>query len=135
MDRRSSIHQVLPGSRRGTFLLPDAAIEIALNPMERTLFRLFLAHPEGIPADGLRLHWKELCELYEQESCFDDKPLRDNALKSLCAESKRVFYANISRIKKKFAAALGARKAAPYIIKRCTDGRYRISGHITPINL
>ena len=98
---------------------------IVLNPMERTLYRLFLTHPEGISADNLLAHWQELCRIYEQESCFDDPPLRANALESLCSESKRVFYANVSRIKKKLISVLGARKAKPYIIARDNAGLYR----------
>lgn len=125
MTTSRSKYPIVPGERRGDFQLPDAGVEISLNPMERTLYRLFLAHPEGLPADGLILHWQELCDIYESESRFDDKPLRDNALESLCAESKRVFYADISRIKKKFVTALGARKAAPYIIKRDKSGLYK----------
>lgn len=93
--------------------------------MECTLYRLFLAHPEGIPSDNLLLHWRELCALYARESCFDDPLLMDDALESLCAESKTVFYSTVSRIKRKFVAALGARKASPYIIKRGKDGMYR----------
>ena len=99
---------------------------VVLNPMERTLYRLFLSHPEGIIADSLPAYWQELSTIYEQESCFDDKPLRDTALESLCSESKKVFYSTISRIKKKVVSALGARKAAPFIIQRGKDGRYRI---------
>ena len=118
-------HSIIIGQRRGFILLPEENRHVVLNPMERTLYRLFLAHPEGLPADGLILHWQELCDIYESESHFDDKPLRDNALESLCAESKRVFYADISRIKKKFVTALGTRKAAPYIIKRDKSGLYR----------
>ena len=118
-------HSIIIGQRRGFILLPEENRHVVLNPMERTLYRLFLAHPEGLPADGLILHWQELCDIYESESRFDDKPLRDNALESLCAESKRVFYADISRIKKKFVTALGARKAAPYIIKRDKSGLYK----------
>ena len=93
--------------------------------MERTLYRLFLSHPEGIPSNDLLAYWQELCRIYEQESCFDDKPLREDALESLCSESKKVFYANISRIKKKFVSALGARKAQPYFIARDGSGLYR----------
>ena len=98
---------------------------MVLNPIERTLYRLFLSHPEGIAADDLLACWKELCRLYEQESCFDDKPLRENALESLCSESKKVFYANISRIKRKFVNALGTRKAKHYFIARNASGLYR----------
>jgi len=118
-------HSIVIGQRRGIILLPDESNYVALNPMERTLYRLFLSHPEGIAADQLLAHWQELCRIYEQESCFDDPPLRANALESLCAESKRVFYANVSRIKRKFVAALGLRKAKPYFIARDESGLYR----------
>lgn len=113
------------GKYRGHVLLPETGLEICLNPVERTLFCLFLTHPEGILADALLLHWQELQSIYERESLYDDPGLRDDALESLCAESKRVFYANISRIKKKFVAALGARKARGYYIKRYPNGLYR----------
>ena len=100
-------------------------MQLCLNPVERTLYRLFLSHPEGILADDLLAHWRELCAIYARESCFDDPLLRDDALESLCGESKRIFYSNVSRIKRKFVSALGASKASPYIIKRDKDGLYR----------
>ena len=118
-------HSILISQRRGIILLPDENMYVVLNPMERTLYRLFLSHPEGIAADNLLAYWLELCRLYEQESCFDDPPLRANALESLCSESKMVFYANISRIKKKFVDILGVRGAKPYIIARDRNGLYR----------
>lgn len=120
------------GKYRGNVLLPEAGLEIYLNPVERTLFCLFLAHPEGILADDLLLHWQELQSLYERESLYDDPGLRDDALESLCAESKRVFYSNISRIKNKFVAALGARKARGYYIKRYPNGLYRTLATLSP---
>ena len=119
------------GKYRGRVLLPETGLEIYLNPVERTLFCLFLTHPEGILADDLLLHWQELQSFYERESLYDDPSLRDDALESLCAESKRVFYSNISRIKKKFVAALGARKARGYYIKRDPNGLYRTLARLT----
>lgn len=119
------------GKYRGHVLLPESGLKIYLNPVERTLFCLFLAHPEGIFADNLLLHWQELQSLYERESLYDDPSLRDEALESLCAESKRVFYSNISRIKRKFISALGARKARGYYIKRYPNGLYRTLATLT----
>ena len=116
---------IVIGQRRGIILMPEENRYVILNPMERTLYRLFLSHPEGIAADNLLACWQELCRIYEQESCFDDKPLRENALESLCSESKKVFYANISRIKRKFETALGPRKAKHYYIARNPTGLYR----------
>ena len=100
-------------------------IEIQLNPMERTLFLLYLRHPEGIASDNLLLHWKELCSIYEKESVFDDTDLREARLESLCGESKMVFYGLISSIKRHFCRALGARRAMPYYIRRDKNGIYR----------
>ena len=76
-------------------------------------------------SDDLVLHWDELWGIYANESRFDDPSLREDALVSLCSESKRVFYSNIARIKRKFVEAIGARKAKGYYIKRYPNGRYR----------
>ncbi|MBQ9711127.1 MAG: hypothetical protein IJV54_02415 [Bacteroidales bacterium] len=123
---------IVQGSGKGFFLLQeecdkrsgDAPAQIYLNPIERTLYRLFLSHPEGIPADYLPVHWKELCALYAQESLYDEPSLREDKMESLCAESKTVFYATVSRIKRKFTEALGVRRARAYIIQRSKSGAY-----------
>ncbi len=106
-------------------LLPEEGAELRLNPMERTLYRLFLRHPEGMPADDLLLHWPELEMIYAQESCYVDESLREKKLESLCGESKMVFYATISRIKKGFKKALGASRAKHYYIARNIHGVYK----------
>ena len=117
---------VIP-STRGTFLLPEHKATILLNPMERTLFRLFINHPEGIASENLLLHWQELCDIYALESCYENNSTREAAMESLCAESRHTFYTNISRIKQKYVKALGVRKASGYIIKRGKDGLYKTS--------
>ena len=111
--------------RQKTVSLPEEGTQVSLNPMERTLYRLFLAHPEGIPADDLVLHWQELSDIYARESCFDDPEIRASKLESLCGESKRVFYSTVSRIKKKFTEKLDPWRAGAYIIKN-ENGIYRI---------
>ena len=105
--------------RQKTVSLPDEqAQQVILNPMERTLYRLFLAHPEGISADDLLLHWQELCQIYAKESCFDDPDIREAKLESLCGESKKVFYSTVSRIKGKMVQALDLGRAGAYIIEK-----------------
>ena len=101
-----------------------------LNPMERTLYRLFLAHPEGISADDLLLHWQELRNIYAKESCFDDPDIREAKLESLCSESKRVFYSTVSRIKGKLVKALDPWRAGAYIIKN-EGGVYKVNAKLT----
>ena len=111
--------------RQKRVLLTDEGAQVMLNPMERTLYRLFLVYPEGISADDLVLHWKELQDIYARESCFDDPDIRVAKLESLCGESKKVFYSTVSRIKKKFVEQLGPWRSQIYIIKN-ENGIYRI---------
>ena len=123
MQKRQYKVQMTPYSER--IFLPEEGAEFRLNPMERTLYRLFLCHPEGMPADDLPLHWQELEMIYAQESCYVDEELREKKLESLCGESKRVFYATVSRIKRGVKKALGATRARPYYITRDIHGVYK----------
>ena len=123
LQKRTKMNVVIKW-RKKEVALPDEQAQVSLNPMERTLYRLFLAHPEGISADDLLLHWKELCEIYSKESCFDDPDIREAKLESLCGESKKVFYSTVSRIKGKFQQALGPWRAQAYIIMN-EGGVYR----------
>lgn len=115
--------------RRRIVELPDESAMVSLNPMERTLYRLFLAHPEGIMADNLLLHWKELGNIYAKESCFDDPDVREERLASLCGESKKVFYSTVSRIKKKMIQVTGLWRAGAYIIKN-EGGVYKVKAKL-----
>lgn len=121
---RAKHHIILVG-RQGIITLPEENVTVRLNPIERTLLCLFLTHPEGIAADNLLHHWKELRIIYGMVSPYDDESMRDGVIESLCSESKTVFYSNVSRIKRKFVSALGARKASAYIIKRDKNGIYK----------
>lgn len=132
MSKNSTFRPVVPGPGRGRFFLPAESVEVRLTPIESTLYRLFMAHPEGLLADDLVLLWNEICHIYSHESRFDDPDLREDVLVSLCAESKRVFYPNIARIKRKFVNALGARKARGYYIKRNSKGVYRTLATLMP---
>ena len=131
MARPHNTHPVIHGSRRGEFLLPDLDAIVYLNPLERTLYRHFLNHPEGISTGELSHHWMELCRLYEHESVYDDKLLMTHKMEALCSEDKTMFYTTVSRIKKKYTAALGARKAAPYLIKRDKTGLYKTRARLS----
>ena len=125
MARPRFIYRIFPGPRRGDFHLPGGNATVYLNPVERTLYKLFMNHPEGISTGALPQHRKELCRLYERESLYDDRLLMISKMEMLCSEDKAMFYTTVSRIKKKFVAALGARKAAPYLIKRDRTGLYK----------
>jgi hypothetical protein len=114
----------------GHISFSDYRAKVYLNPVERTLYTLFLNHPEGITSDDLVLHWKELCRKYSKESLFSDSEFREDKIESLCAESKTVFYATVSRIKRKFCDAVGNLNAESFIIQKEKGGKYRIRSNI-----
>ena len=110
----------------GHISFQDYRVKVYLNPVERTLYYLFLNHPEGITSDDLVIHWKELCRIYSRESTFADSEFREDKIESLCSESKTVFYATVSRIKRKFREAVGNLNAEPFIIKKEKGGKYKV---------
>ena len=114
----------------GHISFQDYRVKVYLNPVERTLYYLFLNHPEGIASDDLVVHWKELCRIYSRESTFADSDFREDKIESLCSESKTVFYATVSRINRKFREAVGNLNAEPFIIKKEKGGKYRIRSNI-----
>ena len=123
-DYSVSRRLIVEGS--GYISFPDYRVQVYLNPVERTLYYLFLNHPEGITSDDLVVHWKELCRIYSRESTFADSDFREDKIESLCSESKTVFYATVSRIKRKFREAIGNLNAEPFIIKKEKGGRYKV---------
>lgn len=111
----------------GMLVLPDEGnTKIKLTPMERTLYILFLRYPEGINADELWRYWDELCDIYGSQTVYDDKDLIEDVVEGICDEEKVTWYTNVSRIKRKIIDKLGKRVAEQYIIRRGTDGLYRI---------
>lgn len=126
MARSRKQYRLVPGQHPGYFHLPDGSATVYLNPVERTLYTLFLKHPEGILANALPLYRQDLRTLYSHESVYDNKRLMEDTMASLCDESHTVFYSTVSRIKKKFITALGGvRKATPYFIQRDKTGLYK----------
>ena len=113
----------------GHISFQDYRVKVYLNPVERTLYYLFLNHPEGITSDDLVIHWKELCRIYSRESTFADSEFREDKIESLCSESKTVFYATVSRINRKFREAVGNLNAEPFIIKKEKGGKYKVESN------
>ena len=97
MARLRKQYRLVPGPRRGDFHLPDGSATVYLNPVERTLYKLFINHPEGITTDALPSYRQELHTLYSHESVFDNKRLMTDTMESLCAEPYTAFYTTISR--------------------------------------
>lgn len=131
MPSPSNIFHITPGRRRGDFLLTDENVKVYLNPVERTLYRLFLNHPEGITTAAFPRHREELYTLYNRETIFENKQQIEKTVESIISETKNLFYTTVARIKKKYVAVLGKRKAAPYIIKRDKYGIYKTRARLS----
>ena len=113
--------------KRKRFFLPDYGnIEIKLYPLEKALYLLFLAHPEGIYLSSLSEHREELYEIYSQLSSrgmAEEMKERiaeiTNALRDSAAQK-------ISKIKKVFTDSIGQELADHYIIQGENAERKRI---------
>ena len=99
---------------------------IQLQPMEYSLYRLFLAHPEGIRANKMILHRDELILIYSNESRYDDRVRQQDVVDTICDVTTRAFYVYVYRIRKKIESAMGFHKARKYTIQRSNTGVYRI---------
>ena len=112
----------------GNLAFPELGnIEISLNPMEKALYTFFLKHLEGLAADNLAAHRKELSGLYARFTLFDDPELIEETADSLCESTKATFYTVVSRIKRKIEAKLGRHIASNYIIRKDRSNLYGIS--------
>lgn len=116
-------------STTSLLVVPEMKV-VRLNPAEMTLYDLYLHHPEGIPADDLVLHWKELCATYRRYTVHSGDTSVEDTMESLCSESKMNFYAVVSRIKRKIIAALGDEVAQTYYIRKKRGGTYSLDARI-----
>ena len=103
--------------RTKRFFLEDAgALEIRLNPMEKSLYLLFLNHPEGIFISHLPDYQEELITYYDllnnQDSTEEMKQTIERTLNPLEGHIST----NLSRIRRKFRDALGDEVAELYAI-------------------
>ena len=112
---------------RSDLILPtEGNVSIKFTPMERTIYLFFLKHPEGVIVEEMWEHYDELCELYSEESIYNDVSTNENAVDSLCEDDRNTFYTNLSRIKRKLVDKIGKRAAKAFAITKDQDRRYRI---------
>lgn len=76
----------------------------------------------------------ELAIIYASETRYDDQERQRAVVDTICDRTKTAFYVCVSRIKKRFVAAIGHRKADKYIISRNNTGIYRIRVCIPLVN-
>lgn len=114
-NKQPSKMQLRPG---GKIILTDYGnVVVKLNPLETTLYTLFLRHSEGIPLSCLVDHRDELRDIY---ACLSHSGMMaevNNRVQGLVDVNSNSASEKISKIKQRFTKAIGAELAEHYIIK------------------
>lgn len=104
------------GYTKKIFLKDLGDLEVRLNPKERSLYILFLNRVEGISLTNLDEHLSELSTLYSRFSNQSDQTTIEAALKRLTDPADNNINEVISRINRKFRAAVGGQLLSHYAI-------------------
>ncbi len=102
-------------------------LKINLTPLERSVYLLFLNHPEGIKLSEISKHREELSALVHQLSRSDDKLVIESGIDSLCKSNSNSLSKKLARIKSKFEKHLGIDLAVQYIISGPNGGEKKIN--------
>ena len=107
--------------RNNRIYLPDYNnLEIKMTPMAKSVYFLFLRHPEGIVFKDLPDYRNELRDIYNSLSCFDDKNRMEKSIEDVTNPMKNSINENASRIRKAFVEQFDDSLAQNYYI---TGGR------------
>lgn len=97
-------------------LLIDYNIEVKLSHFTKSIYLLFLNHPEGILLTELYSYKKELLEHYKSVSNRDDFDKMLITVEDLVQASSNAIYVHLSRIKSAFTKAVHPSIAEHYFI-------------------
>lgn len=106
-------------------VFPNGA-RVELTAMERSIYRLFLRHPEGIRLDMRWQYYSELLKIYGRESESSDIDWKEKRVDDLCEEDSGNFSSHISHIRRKLQAVLNPVDVERFCIKKHAGGIYRI---------
>lgn len=98
--------------------LPDYNnMEIAMHPLSKVVYFLFLRHPEGIFIKHLFLYRYELTQIYRLLSNRENLEDMDESIRKLTDPSDNSIYEKCSRIKREFLRKMSDDLAQHYYIK------------------
>lgn len=121
LQRFSILKQSLPLLIKGKLqqlYIPDLGmLHIPLSPMERSVYLLFLNHPEGIRLVDIDQHKLELGTYLHSLSRHGERKVIECGLNELCNFQSNSLSEKISKIRRKFIEALSSEMADPYCIK------------------
>ena len=92
-------------------------LEIRMTPLEKTLYILFMQHPEGILLSDLIDHKQELYSIYQNLSAQGSLDEMRQSIDELCNYTSNSTSEKLSKIKGRFERALGKELAKHYYIQ------------------
>lgn len=90
--------------------------ELHVRPMAKTVFLLFLRHPEGISLKEIWDYRDELRSLYSRVSRSDDRELMERRMANLLDLCNNSLNVNISRVNTALAALIDSAQLQSYTI-------------------
>tara|TARA_B110000438_G_scaffold145716_1_gene140262 strand:+ start:83 stop:1228 length:1146 start_codon:yes stop_codon:yes gene_type:complete len=115
------------GYTRKMFLTDLEDLEIRLTPLEKTVYHMFISHPEGIVANCMTDVKQELTDLYSTFFNGNNVANFRNSINNLCDYLNPSMQEKVSSIKRKIIDSIGSNMAKYYIIEKDnTDDRYKI---------
>lgn len=112
------------------FLLPEYGKELDLTPIHKSLYILFLNHPEGIEFKQLQDHRAELIEIYRRMCNRVTSRTIENSIDRLINPLDNSVNEKCARIKSAFASLMDAYQLSYYAISSHTvrhiDGSSRV---------
>ena len=113
--------------RRRTVSFPWGG-RIRFNPMEMSLYMLFLQYPDGIRKEDMWQHYSETLELYRKTTVSIDSRKTDDAIDNICDTlTNDHLVSQVSHIRIKLSKQLGELVSLRFAINRTEDGFYRIA--------
>jgi len=110
------------------FVLADYHQEVELQPVNKAVYLLFLAHPEGIEFKRLAEYREELTGYYMQTARWMDKEKIEESVEKLVNPLDNAINEKCSRIKKAFLELMDEYRASYYFISSHT--KKHIAGRI-----
>jgi len=117
---------LITGWNKRLFLKDMAMLPVNLTPLERAVYLLFLAHPEGIRMSEVSSFRDELLENVRRMSRRDDPQVMEQGVDELCSPLSNSLSEKMSKIRRKFIDLVGPEMAEAFIIKGPNGGKKKI---------
>jgi hypothetical protein len=125
--QQSPLSRLIVDNQKNIFLPDFENIQIRLNPLEKTLYMLYLFHPEGIEISSLCDYKEEMYHIYTNISTRGDLQEMKSKIDRIANVTTNSASEKISKIKEKFSSAIGSELAKNYYIHGANATTRKIS--------